>query len=74
VARLTEEEWRSVRVMWEASANRGLAWMVKAGGGPWDVTTEAIRRRRLAEGWRKHGSAQGGADADGGCWSVDRRP
>ena len=72
MARLTEEQLRSVRVMWEASANRGLAWMTKAGGGPWDVTAEAIRRRRLAESWRKHAPAQGGADAGVGCWGESR--
>jgi hypothetical protein len=53
--------------MWEASPNPGLTWMVKAGGGPWDVTAEAIRRRRLAEGWRKHTPVPGGADAGLGC-------
>ena len=67
MARLTPTQWCSVRAMWEASPNPGLSWMVKAGGGPWDVTAEAIHRRRLAEGWRKHGPATGGADAVVGC-------
>jgi hypothetical protein len=67
MARLTEEQWRSVRAMWEASANRGLAWMTKAGNGPWDVTAEAVRRRKNAEGWRKHAPVPGGADAVVGC-------
>jgi hypothetical protein len=69
MARPTPTQWRSIRTMWEASPNPGLSWMVKAGGGPWDVSTEAIRRRKNAEGWRKHGPARGGADADVGCWA-----
>ena len=71
MARPTPTQWRSIRTMWEASPNPGLSWMVKAGGGPWDVSTEAIRRRKNAEGWRKHGPAQGGADAGVGCWADD---
>ena len=58
--------------MWKASANPGLSWMVKANGGPWPITTEALRRRRLREGWRKHGPVQGGTDAGVGCCEVSR--
>ena len=47
--------------------NPGLAWLTTAGGGAWSVTAEAIRRRRLAEGWTKHSAAPGGADACVGC-------
>jgi hypothetical protein len=41
--------------------------LTTAGGGAWPVTAEAIRRRRLAEGWTKHSAARGGADAGVGC-------
>ncbi len=73
MARLTPTQWLSVRAQWESSPNPGLAWLTAAGGGAWPVTAEAIRRRRLAEGWRKHGPAQDGADADVGCWAEDAR-
>ncbi len=70
VARLNPAEWRSVRTMWEASANPGLIWLTRAGGGPWNVSAEALRRR-IREGWRKHRPPQGGTEADVGCWSAD---
>jgi hypothetical protein len=59
------------RAQWESSANGGLAWMTTAAGGPWPITTEALRRRRLREGWRKHRPAQPSAGADVGCWAEN---
>jgi hypothetical protein len=53
MARLTSSQWLSLRAQWETSPNSGLAWLTCAGGGPWPVSTEAIRKRRLAEGWAK---------------------
>jgi hypothetical protein len=53
MARLTSAQWLSLRAQWESSPNSGLAWLTCAGGGPWPVSTEAIRKRRLAEGWTK---------------------
>ncbi len=67
MARLTPAQWLSLRAQWEGSPNPGLAWLTTAGGGAWPVTAEAIRRRRLAEGWTKHSAAPGGADAGVGC-------
>jgi hypothetical protein len=51
--RLTSVQWLSLRAHWESSPNSGLAWLTCASGGPWPVSTEAIRKRRLAEGWTK---------------------
>jgi hypothetical protein len=53
MARLTSAQWLSLRAQWESSPNSGLAWLTCAGGGPWPISTEAIRKRRLAEGWAK---------------------
>lgn len=56
MARLKESEWQEVRAEWEVSPQQGLTWLTKAGGGRWNVTEEAIRRRRLKEEWQKRGT------------------
>lgn len=56
MARLTEAQWMAVRAEWESSPQQGLGWLVTANGGPWAITEEAIRRRRLKEGWTKRGT------------------
>src|SRR5918998_5673353 len=53
MARLTPDQWTEVRAMWEASPRAGLEWLTRAGGGPFDVSAEAVRKRRLREGWVK---------------------
>ncbi len=70
MARLTPTQWLSVRAHWESSPSPGLAWLTTAAGGAWPVTSEAIRRRRLAERWRKHSAVHSGEGTDGGCWST----
>ncbi len=54
MARLTPQQWIAIRRAWELDPRPGTGWLTVRGGGPWDVTTEAIRKRRIAEGWRKH--------------------
>lgn len=56
MARLTSDQWADLRSQWEASPKQGLAWLVRKEGGPWDVTEEAVRMRRKAEGWTKRGA------------------
>ena len=56
MARLSSDQWLDIRTQWEASPTQGLAWLVRANGGPWDVTEEAVRQRRKNEGWTKRGS------------------
>jgi hypothetical protein len=58
MARLTTSEWRDLRAEWETSPRQGLTWLTKIGGGRWDITSEAIRKRRLAESWQKIFSAR----------------
>lgn len=53
MARLTQDEWIEMRREWEGSPRQGLTWLIKAGGGRWDITEEAVRRKRLAEEWTK---------------------
>lgn len=56
MARLKEHQWQDVRAEWEASPQQGLKWLTKNGGGRWEVTEEAIRQRRVKEGWQKRGT------------------
>jgi hypothetical protein len=53
MAALTDHEWAEVRREWETSAHRGLGWLSAKAGGRWDISEEALRRRRAREGWRK---------------------
>jgi len=53
MATLTNQQWCEIRVLWEVSPRQGLAWLTKKHGGPFEISEEAIRRRRLREGWRK---------------------
>jgi hypothetical protein len=56
MARLSNDEWTEMRAEWEASPRQGLTWLIKASGGRWEITEEAIRRRRAADGWQKRGA------------------
>jgi hypothetical protein len=53
MARLTADQWGEARALWEASPRQGLEWLTRAAGGPFDVSAEGIRKRRLKEGWAK---------------------
>jgi hypothetical protein len=56
MARLTSDQWRDMRLAWESDPRQGIGWLSAANGGPWQVTEEAIRLRRKAEGWTKRGT------------------
>ena len=53
MARLTADQWGEARALWEASPRPGLTWLTRAGGGPFNVSAEGMRKRRMAEGWVK---------------------
>jgi hypothetical protein len=53
MARLTEAQWALLRTQWQASPLAGFHWLTEAGGGPWRISREGIRRRARAEGWAK---------------------
>src|SRR5215211_1446353 len=55
MARLTQDEWVEMRAEWESSPRQGLLWLTAEGGGRWNITEEAVRRRRAVEGWQKNG-------------------
>jgi hypothetical protein len=58
MARLAASEWRDLRAEWETSPRQGLTWLTKVGSGRWDISAEAIRKRRLAEDWQKVSNAR----------------
>jgi hypothetical protein len=53
MARLSKDEWAEMRAEWELSPRQGLTWLVRSGGGRWDITEEPVRQRRSAENWTK---------------------
>jgi len=57
MARLTQDEWVEVRREWESSPRQNLLWLTAEGGGRWNITEEAVRRRRAGEAWQKNGDA-----------------
>ena len=65
MARLTEAQWALLRTQWQASPLAGFHWLTEAGGGPWRISREGIRRRARAEGWAKrHAGPAPGAGND----------
>lgn len=50
MAKLTNEQWAQLRSDWEASPKQGIEWLSREHGGPWDITAEAIRRKRIKDG------------------------
>jgi hypothetical protein len=65
-----------MRSAWEASPRQGLAWLVTANGGQWDVSEEAVRQRRARENWQKRGTLgsvveKAMLDADRGRAPID---
>lgn len=64
MAALSETEWALLRAEWEADPRQGLTWLVSAGGGRWDISEEAVRRKRSREAWAKRGTLpEGGMHA-----------
>src|SRR5690349_4153070 len=53
MARMDDTAWAEARALWEKSPRQGLTWLTREGGGPFDVSAEAIRKRRTKEDWRK---------------------
>jgi hypothetical protein len=53
MARLTDAQWALLRTQWQDSPFAGFHWLTEAGGGPWRISREGIRRRARAEGWAK---------------------
>ncbi|MCW3480030.1 hypothetical protein OL229_10765 [Neisseriaceae bacterium JH1-16] len=53
MATLTHQQWCEIRVLWEASPRQGIAWLTVKHGGPFEISEEAIRKRRLRDDWRK---------------------
>jgi hypothetical protein len=50
MAKLTSDQWAEIRAEWEASPKQGIEWLSKEHGGPWDITAEALRRKRIRDG------------------------
>lgn len=50
MAKLSTEQWAQLRSDWEASPKQGIEWLSREHGGPWDITAEAIRRKRIKDG------------------------
>src|SRR5918997_2358659 len=69
MARLTEAQWALLRMQWQASPLAGFHWLTEAGGGPWRISREGIRRRARAEGWAKRDA---GPVPGAGPGSVDQ--
>ena len=53
MARLTSDAWADRRAAWEASPTQGIPWLTDRAGGRWEISEEAIRRRKLAENRQK---------------------
>jgi hypothetical protein len=61
MARLTDAQWALLRQQWQTAAAGGFHWLTEAGGGPWRISREGIRRRARAEGWTKRDPGPPGA-------------
>lgn len=49
MAKLTAEQWVEMRVEWEASPRQGTEWLARDYGGTWDISAEAIRKKRIRD-------------------------
>jgi hypothetical protein len=60
MSRLSHQQWSNIRSAWEASSQKGYAWLTVDSGGPWSVSREAVRLRASKEAWRKLPGVAGG--------------
>ena len=61
MARLSSQQWSTMRAIWENDPRPGFSWLCSESGGPWSVSRKAVRQHAAKECWRKLPSVTGGA-------------
>src|SRR6478609_6792120 len=61
MARLSSQQWSTMRAIWENDPRPGFSWLCSESGGPWSVSREAVRQHAAKECWRKLPSVTGSA-------------